>query len=156
MSTLDESFEAIMDSVIRKLEAEQAPGKTLSGVKKIIRGDRSEPTPYTPCIWVFGETATPDDNYTTLQERWTQPIALVSVVSNYDTDEGYREATKLAALARSVVIKQRRLSDKDGNPLQMVQDIKSARFEPSAPWHKQGNLFSAVAVVDVIFRVMEV
>jgi hypothetical protein len=53
MSTLDESFEAIMDSVIRKLEAEQAPGKTLSGVKKIIRGDRSEPTPYTPCIWVF-------------------------------------------------------------------------------------------------------
>lgn len=156
MSTLDEGFEEIMNSIMRKLEAERAPGKSLSDVKKVIRGDRSEPTPNTPCIWVFGETAQSDDNYTTLQERWTQPIALVAVVSTYDPDAGYRQATSLAARARSVALKERRLSDKNGKPLQMVQDIKSARFEPSAPWHKQGNLYSAVAVVSVIFRVMEV
>ncbi len=154
MSSLDESLEEVLDSVVRLLEAQKKTGGTLTDVNKIIRGDRSNPTPDTPCIWVFSETAQVE-NITALQEKWTLPVALVAVVNKYDEDEGYREATRLAARARSAVIKERRLLDVENNPLSMVQDVKGGRFEASAPWHREKTLYSAIAVINVIFRTME-
>lgn len=144
-------FDEIMDSVVRILKADE----NLTDVKEVIRGDRARPTPYTPCLWVFGETAQADNVYTALQERWTLPVALVAVISSYEPEQAYQQATGLAARARSAVIKHRRLLGEDGNSITAVQDVRSGRFEPSAPWHKEKNLYSAVAVMNVIFRTRE-
>lgn len=146
---LDEAFEAIINSVIGVLSAATVDG-LLVGVNTVVRGDRARPRPDVPAVWVFAENANPEHSPTTLQERWVMPIALVAIVKSDDTEEGYRGASSLAARARSVVLKDRTLGLR-----RLVQDTRSGRFEPSGPWHREGNLYSSVALVEVTFRILE-
>ena len=145
---LDQAYEAIMDAVANSLDA--ARSGLLDDVTAIIRGDRARPRPSTPSIWVFAETLTPSHAQTTIQESWTLPVVLAAIVKSDTPEAGYRKASSLAARARSVVLADRVLGLR-----QLVQDTKSARFEPGGPWHQEGNLYSAVAVVQVTFRINE-
>lgn len=143
-------FDAIMDSIVRELK-----DSTEIEVEEVLRGDRSRPVPTAPMLWVIGEAAQADNTYTTLQERWILPVAIGAVVSSYDAETGYQEASLLAAKARAVIVKNRRLKDADGKPLEAVQDVRGGRFEPSAPWHNKGNLYTSIVVLNVIFRTRE-
>lgn len=147
---LDEAIGQILDSIEEALTNATEEGELLEGVQSIVRGDRARPRPLTPAVWIFAETANPDYTRTSLHEIWTLPIVLTPIIQSEIPEEGYKEATKLAARARSVVLNDRLLGLPD-----VVRDCKSGRFEPSAPWHNEGKLYSAVAVVTVIFLIKE-
>lgn len=147
---LDEAFEAVVDAITNMLTAATTGVGLLSDVKAIIRGDRARPRPATPAVWVFAEAANPAHQPTTIQESWTLPVVLAAIVKSEDPEEGYRLASSIAARARSVVLADRTLGLR-----QVVQDTRSGRFEPGGPWHQEGNLYSAVAVVQVTFRIRE-
>lgn len=147
---LDEAFEAIIDSITNMLIVASGGGGLLEGVRAVVRGDRARPRPDVPAIWVFAEMVNPEHNPTTIQESWSLPVVLAAIVKSEDPEEGYRMASSLAARARSVVLKDRTLGLR-----QVVQDTRSGRFEPGGPWHREGNLYSAVAVLQVTFRIRE-
>ncbi len=147
---LDEAFEAIMDNALAKLQAEQVEGGLLAEVTTIVRGDRARPSPPTPSLWLFGEQATPSHEPTTIQESWMLPLLITPVYQSIDPEVGYRKASEIAAKGRSILLADRTLGLRE-----LVQDVRSGRFEPSAPWHNQGNLYSAVAVLQVTFRIRE-
>jgi hypothetical protein len=147
---LDEAFEAIIDSITNMLIAACGGGGLLEGVRAVVRGDRARPRPDVPAVWVFAEMVNPEHNPTTIQESWSLPVVLAAIVKSEDPEEGYRMASSLAARARSVVLKERTLGLR-----QVVQDTRSGRFEPGGPWHREGNLYSAVAVLQVTFRIRE-
>lgn len=147
---LDEAFEAIIDSITNMLIAATGGGGLLEEVRAVVRGDRARPRPDVPAVWIFAETANPEHNPTTIQESWSLPVVLAAIVKSEEPEEGYRTASSLAARARSVVLKDRTLGLR-----QVVQDTRSGRFEPGGPWHREGNLYSAVAVLQVTFRIRE-
>ncbi len=149
---LDQAFDSIMGAVKDALEADAE--SLISDVNEIVRGDRARGKPESPAIWIFGETANIDHTVTSLQERWSLPVVLVAIYQQTDNDteeEAYMQASSLAARARSVIFK----SDRTLGLRSLVQDTRSSRFEPSAPWHRDGKLFAAAAVIDVIFRILE-
>jgi len=149
---LEDALEGIMGAVVSKLEDATATGELLDGVKKIVRGDRHDGVPPTPAIWVWAEPASNSHPPRSIQESWTMDIVLTPVVKAIkDSEFGRREATRLAARARTVVIRDRRLG------LSYVQDTISDRFEASAPWHSdvKAGLFSAVAHIKITFNVYE-
>lgn len=148
-TTLATALDGILTGVIEKLTAAKEEYGALEDVDEIIRGDRARPHPRVPTIWVYPDAATPT-HVTSQQEAWTLPVMLVAVVKNDDPDKGYTAATDLAARARSVVLEGRGLESRD-----YVQDIVSGRFECSGPWYRDGVLFSAIAVVEVKFRILE-
>ena len=156
---LDEAIEEVIDAVVSALKAEitlhesedeEAAAPLLEANLTIVRGDRSRPRPATPAIWVFPEAASIEHNPRTLAETWRLPIALVSIWKDDDPEEGYKMASSLAARARSVVIRDRSLGKRS-----YVQDTRSGRFEASAPWHSEGSLFAALALIEVIMLIRE-
>ena len=153
MPRLDDALAGILDGVGDALDAERAdPSGRLADVTNIVRADRATGPPEPPAVWLFTEAATADHRTAGLAETWTLPVVLVAVArNNRDAEVGYRAATSLAARARSVVLADRLTG------LAYVQDVTSARFEPSAPWHSSPKqaLYAALAVVSVTFRVQE-
>ncbi len=147
---LDEVINDILDNIVDMLKDATATDEALDGVAVVVRGDRSRPRPKTPALWVFGETAQPQPQPRTIAETWHLPVVITPIVKATDPEAGYREATKWAARARSVVLKKRDLGLRD-----YVQDTRSARFESSAPWHRRETLYSAVAAVLVVFTILE-
>lgn len=150
MARLDQAYEAIIDSIHASIEAEIVTGGMLSDVREVVRGDRARPRPNTPTIWIFGESATPSNQSTAIKEKWEMPVSLVAIYESNDAEEGYREASRLAALSRSVVLRDRALGLRN-----IVQDVVSGRFDPSAPHFRKGNLFSSAAQVVVSFFTFE-
>lgn len=147
---LDEAFEAILNAVFEKLKAAQEEGELLEEVETVVRGDRARPRPMTPALWVFAEQANPTHTPTSMQESWELPLVLTPIYKTDIPEEGYEKASEMAAKARSVILKDRTLGLRE-----IVQDTRSGRFEPSGPWHSEGQLYSAVAVVIVTFRIKE-
>ncbi len=143
---LNEAFEQVMEAVQATLEAK----KDELEIATVIRGDRARPRPQTPAVWIFAENAQIDHTSTSIQEKWKLPIVLAAIVKDDNTEAGYTKASNLAALSRSALLKDRTLGLRS-----FVQDVRSSRFEPSGPWHNDGNLYCSVAVVDVIFLVRE-
>lgn len=147
---LDEAYEQIMDAIMTALAAENITGGLLEGVNSIVRGDRARPRPTTPAIWVFAETAQPQDTPRTIAEVWELPVSLTAIYKSDDPEVGQTESTKLAALARSAVIKDRQLGG-----LTFVQDTKSGRFEPNGPQHNEGQLYGSAAQIKIKFVICE-
>lgn len=148
---LNEAIEEIITAVVNKLQAATVEGQPLEEVESVVRGDRARPRPPVPSLWVFAETAQPQHSPRTIAETWHLPIVITPVVKeSEEPEDGYKKATELAAKARSIVIKDRSLGLRA-----YVQDVRSGRFEPSAPWHRRETLYSAVAVILVIFTICE-
>lgn len=147
---LYDAIDEIIDSIYNTLKDEIGEGKLLEGINELVIGDRHKTKPAVPAIWIFAETASIAHPPMALGEKWTLPIILSAIIKEDDAELGYREATKYAAKARSVILKNRTLGLRD-----FVQDTQSSRFEPSAPWLRQGNLFAANAVLNVIFTILE-
>lgn len=153
---LDEAIDSIMAAAKQRLERAIAPAGLLEGIEEVVRGDRARPKPLTPCIWMFAEMAQCSDRTFGLQETWELPVVLAPVVKNDEPEEGYKQASAFAAKARSAIF-----TDELGQPdrtlglRSLVQDVKSGRFEPSGPAHRDGSLFGAAAVVMVRFRILE-
>lgn len=146
---LNDALDNILDAVVEKLNAANVFGGLLHGTECIVRGDRARPQPPAPALFVYTETARNEHTHRAMHETWTLPVILVAVVKDDEPEEGYREATSLAARARSVAIENRRLD------LEYVQDVSSSRFEASAPWMREGQMFFSLAVIDVRFVVLE-
>lgn len=148
---LYEAIEEIIDSIVAMINAETGTGKILEGIAEVVRGDRHKTKPDVPAIWIFADIATITHPPMALAEKWTMPIILSAIVKEDDTETGYKKATEYAARARTVILKDRTLGLRE-----FVQDTQSSRFEPSAPWLRQGNLFAANAVINVIFTILEI
>ncbi len=148
-TSLDIAIEEILDSIEDSLKSAAKKNGSLEEVKEIVRGDRHKTKPKVPAVWIFSETAT-CEHLSSIVENWTLPVILSAIVKEDRPEAGYRKATRLAAKARSEILKERTLGLR-----KFVQDSQSARFEASAPWLREGSLFAANAVLNVIFRVKE-
>ena len=157
LPTLATALDTVLDTLLQVLVAEQTkdpkvPTDTdvLKDVKLIARGDRQDPRPITPAIWLFCKAAHPVEGLGNLHETWELPVMLACMVENENDDAGYQAATDLAARARGVVLNATRTIQTTAS---YVSSIKSGSFEPSAPWHKYGQLFRAYAEIRVLFTV---
>lgn len=147
---LDEAIERILDAIVERLGDQTGTEGLLAGVEEIVRGDRTKGPAKPPSIWVYLTLSRNDHPPRSLTETWTLPVVLQATVRSQDPEGGYREATKLAARARSTLLLDRTLGLRG-----FVQDTRSSQFEPSSPEHREGALFAAFAVCDVIASVLE-
>ena len=150
--TLAAAMGEIMDGIVSALAEQNTTTGILADVKVIARGDRQEPRPENPAIWIFARQANPGErtigsNFT---EMFEMPVVLAAMVQDDDDDcSGYDAATDLAARARGVVL----TSAPKRFGLDYVTRVISGAFEPSAPWHKAGPLFRSFAEIRVQFQV---
>ena len=151
---LDEAVEAILDEIVEIIrdasEESSPPSIDLSEVRTVVRGDRARPQPVMPAIWVVPEPAVADHTTHGLAEAWTMAVTIAALVSSDDPEQGARDAVRLAARARSSVLRNRRLT------LAYVQDIVSTRFDAAARTSERNrNLHWADATVTVRFKIWE-
>ncbi len=149
---LDDALDAIVTELVSLVQAEVDRGSQgrLESVQSVVRGDRVRPLPEMPSVWVMSGDAVNDNTSQGLAEMWSFDVILAALVTGEDPEVQYREATRLAARTRSVVLRNR------GLDLPYVRDIVSVRMEPSGPRHTdRKGLFWADAVVSVRFRIIE-
>lgn len=147
---LDEAISQITTKIKDKITVETNEGGLLEEIESVRLGDRSKPSPEPPVVWIMPDTAHIFQE-TSLVETWALPIVLSVVYLERDDPElGYKNANRLAALARSVVIKDRRLGLPD-----FVQDVQSVAYIPSKSELRDGNLYGAGTIVNIHFRVTE-
>lgn len=147
---LEDALEGIMDGIEAAIRAAINPGQPLAGIKTVIRGDRARPAPLPPTIWFRGMSASCDHAQRSHAEKWTFDVLLLAIVKNDDPAEGTREATALAARARTAVLKDRSLGQR-----RYVQDVRSINFEMSGPNLQNESLFAATATLQVHFIILE-
>ncbi|MFW6242679.1 MAG: hypothetical protein ACOC2W_00810 [bacterium] len=147
MIYLDEQIEEILDNITQKLKDAKNSGELK--IKSVVRGDKANYTPSLPSLWIYTRTLTPSHS-TSLKEHWEMPVVLEIVTENSKSvEEGYKESTKLAAKARSIILQDRGLGIKS------VSDVTSGQFFPSGPGLSDGKLFSSMAILNVKFFTFE-
>ncbi len=150
---LDEALAEIHEAAETLLGNATAEDELLEGVNTIQLGEERDSTPPFPLVAIVLDAANCVDEATThiIREVWTVPV---NVVALYYTvlgpDTGYREATKIAARARSVLLADRNL----GKP-GVVHDARSLQFTSSDWRYRDGLVYAAVATIQVRFRVTE-
>lgn len=147
---LNEALEQCLTAIVERLENAAGEGQPLGKVRNVIRGDRSRPNPEAPALWVRGLTATPTHEQRSMAEKWQAEYIIIAIVKSMKPEEGYQQATELAAKARTEVLKDRTLGKRD-----FVQDVRSGQFEQSGPDMQNDTLFAATAVIQVHFLTLE-
>lgn len=148
---LAESIDAILDAMVAALEAERESGSggELDEVETIVRGERARPMPKLPALWVVPDPAKNDQTTQGLAESWSMAIHLASLVKDDDQDAGRRLAVSIAARARAIVMRDRRL----GAGLPYVNDIVSTSFDPFGERGPENRVLHwSDAVVTVTWR----
>lgn len=153
--TLDSAIDQIYDAIKSRLE--DLRGDLLSDFESVIMGDWTHVGFDLPTLWVVPDVAILDpDGSGFLAEVWEIPVAMVAFAWDDDPAVGYREANRLAALARVGILKYdddkkyRRLG------LSFVNDVRSTSFEPARTTPVDNRtLFGAAAIVTVRFTVLE-
>lgn len=149
--SLSTALEAILDAIVAALQAATVTGGTLEEVQAVVRGDRTRGLPARPSLWVVPDPAQNDHTTLGLGESWTLPVTIAALVSNDDPEQGARDAVRLAALARTEVLRDRRLG------LAYVLDVTSTAFDAAARTTEANrNLYWADATVTVRFKTLEV
>lgn len=151
---LEDAIEAILDAIVGALddarEESSPPSLDLSEIQTIVRGDRARPQPKMPALWVVPEPAVADHTTHGLAEAWTMPVTIAALVSSDDPEQGARDCVRLAARARTVVLRARRLG------LAYVQDTVSTRMDAAARSSERNrNLHWADATISVRFKIWE-
>lgn len=154
---LAEAIEQIIAKVEEKIQAARA--NTLSEIKTMITGDATNKNKIPPMLWLITDTARVSPESTTLREIWSLPIMLVVVVKDSaDPEKGQKLATKLAARARSVVLKiksgEKYVKDRDLG-LSFVNHVESTAFEPRTRFPSEGGKYSAGTAINIEFTIFE-
>mgnify|MGYP001229620826 FL=1 len=149
---IDEAIDAVVDRAKEILvDATQANG-LLAGAT-IIRGDRAKASQSgSNTVWMVPDIATIDHTTQGLAELWNLDIILGAIVKNDNPEEGFLEATRLAAKAQqSLLGRDRRWG------LPFVEHVTATRFDPSSPRNSNAkrSLFWADSVITVRFRRLE-
>ncbi len=140
---LGDAIEGILASITETLvDAELAAS--------VVRGERARTTPKVPALWVYGVEARPNHDRRSYAEMWEFEVAIVAITKSDNPETGAKTATTLAAEARSEILKDRSLGNRN-----YVQDTKSGRFEPSGPDTQKETLFAATAMIVVEFTILE-
>ena len=146
MTDLSTAYAFIFDSVRELMEE----NKRDLGVKNIIVGKSNRNQPEIPAVWIYPEEMQVDYRNTTIQEKWTLPLEIASFVKSDDCVKGMAEAFRVANFGRKLMLENRDLGDRS-----IVTDIISSRFMPQNETPYGNNIYSSVAVVNVIFIVKE-
>ena len=154
LKTLEDAIEDIFNKIEEKLSDAITEGAKLADVKSLIVGMKTSQKPEAPAIWVMaGETMIDPTTETTIWEKWNMDIVVIGVVFNsVDGKEGYKEANRLTARAKNVLLADRTLGFGHGT---FFQDIKSKRFDGNNPYFQNGNYYSAVFTLTTVFTVRE-
>jgi len=154
IKTLEDAIEDIFDKIEEKLSDARTEGAKLADVNSLVIGMKTSQKPETPAIWVMaGETTIDPTTQTTLWEKWNMDLVIIGVVYNaIDGKEGYKEANRLTARAKNVLLADRTLGFGHGT---FFQDIKSRRFDGNNPYFQNGNYYSAVFTLTTVFTVRE-
>ena len=152
---LDEAIEAILDAMVAAVTAAAAShGNPLSSLRSVVRGDRARPLPELPSLWIVPEPASNTHVATAggrgIAETWTMPVRLAALIKSDDPLTAGRECVRLAALARSEVLRDRQLG------LPYVADVTSTAFDAAPPRPAENSLlYWADATLTVRFTVLE-
>ena len=154
VKTLEDAIEDILNKIEKKLSDAITEGAKLADVKSLVIGMKTSQKPEAPAIWVMaGETVIDPTTQTTLWEKWNMDIVIIGVVhDSVDGKEGYKEANRLTARAKNVLLADRTLGFGHGT---FFQDIKSKRFDGNNPYFQNGNYYSAVFTLTTVFTVRE-
>ena len=145
----DEAYEGIINAYYSKLNAaKDEPGGLIEGTKTIVRGDKVRGTPKPPTIWIFPHASLNNQSMSSMED-WTLPVQLIAVVKNNDPEKGYYEAFRLAARARSVILKDRNFG------LPYVRDTISYGFDETEEPNKRKNFYAHYALLWTRFEVYE-
>lgn len=149
---LETAVEAILDALVARVTAATVPGQPLDAVRSVIRGDRARSLPELPSIWIVPETAVTAtaarDGGRGIAETWSLSVRVAALVSSDDPMIASRECVRLAARARTEILRDRRLG------LAYVADTTSTEFQPAAP-SENNVLHWAAATVTVRFSTRE-
>lgn len=148
---LDEAIIEILEKVESGIRNEIKVDGYLEGIKEVFVGDRIRDYPKLPLVWIICDPATPTHTHRALAETWTLPVMLICFVESLKPEEGYKEANKLAALTRTVVLK-----DKILKGLNYVQDTQSGMFNLAQRDPENAVIFGAAAVINIIFTILEI
>lgn len=154
IKTLESAIEDILDKIEEKLSDAMQDGGKLSDVKTLIIGSKTSNKPEAPAIWgMEGETVIDPTSGLTIYERWNMDISIIGVIYNaVDGKEGYKEANRLTARAKNILLADRTLGFGHGT---FFQDIKSKRFDGNNPHFQNGNFYSAMYTLTTVFTVRE-
>lgn len=146
--SMADAFEDIVDAYDSILKAEIKTGGLLENVKTIVRGDRTRPNPTPPSIWIFPQTGL-NNQTMSIKEDWELPVQLVAIVKDTDPIQGYYNSFKLAANARSAILKNRKLG------VECVRDTVSKSFNATQAPNNRKNLYAHFALLNTHFNVLE-
>ena len=148
---LDEVIIEILNKLQSGIESEIKEDGYLKEIKQVSIGDRISEYPKLPMVWIMCDPATPTHTHRALAETWTLPIVSICFVENLDPEKGYKEANRLTALARTVILK-----DKVLKGLDYVQDIQSGGFNLAQRDPENKVIFGAGATINIIFTILEI
>ncbi|HSW42699.1 MAG TPA: hypothetical protein VLM76_09345 [Patescibacteria group bacterium] len=152
---LDEAIEAILDAMVAVVRAAATtPGNPLASLRSVVRGDRARPMPDLPSLWIVPEPASNTHVATAggrgIAETWAMPVRLAALVKSDDPPAAGRECVRLAARARSEVLRDRQLG------LPYVADVTSTAFDAAVRRNPDNSLlYWADATLTVRFTVLE-
>lgn len=152
MVTLATAIDAILDGMIAELTAANVTGGTLADVVLIARGDRAEPRPDVPAVYVTPEKMRIADREgfrQNLTEWWEMPVTVSAVCQHVTPATGYTNASDLASRARNVLLTQ----NSSNFDLAYVKGVTSDTFDPAGPWSRNADYYRASAGVVILFTV---
>lgn len=148
---LDEVLIEILDKLKSGIESEIKEDGLLEEIKQVSVGDRISEYPKLPMVWIMCDPATPTHTHRALAETWTLPVISICFVETLKPEEGYKGANRLAALTRTVILK-----DKILKGLDYVQDIQSGGFNLAQRDPENKIIFGAAATINIIFTILEI
>jgi hypothetical protein len=149
---LEDAVVAILDAMVAIVKDAKKSGGDLAEVKSLVWGNSTRPFPDTPVVWIVPEAAEVEDTTPGLAESWTMAVHIIVGTRSDDIEKAKKDAIRLAAIARRLILAARRL----GLGLPYVNDVVSTRFDAiRSSLLDNKTMHWADATVTVRFRIRE-
>lgn len=142
---LDEALTQLVDHVAGVCDTARNGG-LLTGLTRVVVGDRSRARPDPPYLWVIVGAATAT-HARAMHETWEAAVMLNAYVASEEPEDGWMDAMVWAARARSAVLADR-------VPLGFVEDLQSAELGVLGHF-RAGRRFGAYARVNARLSLVE-
>lgn len=157
--TFADALDDILDTIEAKLKAEIRDEGYLDGVVQVLTGDRDRNIKY-PFVMMEEDVASPRTTTFGFTSEWEIPIGLTAFVKHSDPKSGRKAARRLAANARSAVLKKwdehaKKYSHDRNLGLAFVLAVNEGAAGGTGHLKEDGTTYISVAFVTVRFSTRE-